>query len=105
MSTGTCKPDGELANLMSATLGHLEVKTWYIEGEPSREGLVDPQRPHFEATEPKSQALSPAEKEDTPYKNQVSTASIDYNNIQAPSFYFPSLPGYSCDAYSCSFQA
>jgi hypothetical protein len=43
MSTGTCKPEGELAILMSATLGHLEVKTWYIEGEPSREGLVDPQ--------------------------------------------------------------
>jgi hypothetical protein len=41
-STGTCKPEGELAILKSAAPGHLEVKTWYIEGEPSLEGLVDP---------------------------------------------------------------
>jgi hypothetical protein len=28
-STGTCKPEGELAILKSAAPGHLEVKTWH----------------------------------------------------------------------------
>jgi hypothetical protein len=35
---GTCTP--ELAILKSAGPGHLEVKTWYIEGEPPWEGFV-----------------------------------------------------------------
>ncbi|KAF8489964.1 hypothetical protein F5888DRAFT_1743333 [Russula emetica] len=62
--TGTCKPEDELAILKSAAPGHLEVRTWYIEGEPSWEGLIDPQGPHFEATEPRSRASSPAERKD-----------------------------------------
>jgi hypothetical protein len=48
-------------------------------------GLVDPQKSHFEATKPRSRASSPAEKENAPYKNQVSTAGIDYNDVHTPS--------------------
>ena len=71
------------------------MKTWYIEGEPSWEGLGDRQRPLFEATGLRSRGIIAAEKEDAPYKlykNQVGTASID---VHTPSFsifhYFGSL--------------
>jgi hypothetical protein len=69
-STGISKPEGELAVLKNAAPGDLKGKTWYVEEEASWEGLVDPQRPHFKATEPRSQSSSPAEKEDARYKNQ-----------------------------------
>ncbi|KAF8491208.1 hypothetical protein F5888DRAFT_1737803 [Russula emetica] len=76
--TGTCKPE-ECRSCWAS-----EVKTWYIEGEPSWEGLVDPQGPHFEATEPRLRASSPAEREDTLYRNQITL-------------------GHSCSAYPRSF--
>jgi hypothetical protein len=44
-STGTCKPEGELAILKSAAPGHLKVRTRYIEGEPSWEGLMATETP------------------------------------------------------------
>ena len=63
--TGTCKPEDELATLKCAAPGYLEGKTSYSEGEPLWKGLADPESPHFEATEPRTWASSPAEKDDT----------------------------------------
>jgi hypothetical protein len=53
-------------------------------------GMSYSQRPHFEATEPieRSRASSLAEKEVAPYKNQVSMAGIDYNDVHPPSLMF-----------------
>ena len=98
--TGTCKPEGELAVLKSAARGNLEGKTPHNEGEPSWEIPADPQRPHFEVTEPRSQASSPAEKEATLQKqNRVSTAGIDYNDANTPSFSFSIALGHSYSGY------
>ena len=100
--TGACKPKGELDVLKSAAPGHLEVKTWHMEGGPSGKGLADPERPEFEATEPRSWASLPAEKEDTSYKNEVNVAGIDYNDDHAPLFPFSIALGHSCSG--CPFR-
>jgi hypothetical protein len=92
-STGTSKPEGELVVLKNAAPGDLNGKTWYVEEEAFWEGLVDPQRPHFKATEPRSQARasSPAEKEDAPYKNQTVRPALVITMSTHLHFHFQSL--------------
>src|SRR5712672_2213741 len=106
--TGTCKPEpeDELAVLKSTAPGNLEVKTSYTEGESPRKTPADPQRPHFEVTESRSRASSPAEKEDIlQNQNQVSMAGIDYSDAHTPSLPFSIALGHSCSGYPHPLRA